>query len=195
MDQNIKRKNDFKADPATPASATPSDYNNSGYDRGHLTPADDMKYTEITMSESFYMTNMSPQLGIEMNRGPWRLLEEYVRDVAKTENTDIEVYTGPILEKPADSYSHIGKSNVAVPEYFYKVIVINLGDRIEGIGFIYAQTGGTSPEAQAVPISTIVQRTGLNFFPSMPEDLKQKLEASYDASFWGSFDDFDKAIK
>ena len=89
-----KRGDDFRPDPAVPTgSATPQDYTRSGYDRGHLAPAADMSFSGKTMSESFYMSNMSPQTP-QFNRGIWSKLEKQVRHFATREKR-IVVMTGP----------------------------------------------------------------------------------------------------
>jgi len=108
-----KRGNDFREDPAIPTgSATLADYRRSGYDRGHLAPAADMAFSERTMSESFYMSNMSPQKPA-FNRGIWKDLEEQVRQFAISEH-DIYVVTGPIL--PETKTVTIGANRVTVPQ-------------------------------------------------------------------------------
>ena len=81
--KNAKRSDDFRADPEiTTGSATPADYKKSGYDRGHLSPAADFAFDQNAMSETFYMSNMSPQKG-GLNRGIWKDLEAEVRLWAK----------------------------------------------------------------------------------------------------------------
>ena len=123
------RTNNFRPDPdIITGSATLGDYKYSGYDRGHLAPAADMKMTYQSMSESFYLSNISPQTPA-FNRGIWRKLESLVRDFA-IQMDHILVVTGPILSFPVKGY--IGESKVAVPWGYYKVI---LGD-IGGIGFM-----------------------------------------------------------
>ena len=70
----VKRKDSFRSDPLIKTgSASLSDYKGSGYDRGHLAPAADMKWSTTAMSESFFMSNMSPQLP-GFNRGIWKKL-------------------------------------------------------------------------------------------------------------------------
>ena len=114
-----KRGDDFRPDPAVPTgSATPQDYTRSGYDRGHLAPAADMSFSAKAMSESFYMSNMSPQAP-QFNRGIWSKLEKQVRHFA-TKEKRIVVVTGPIL--PAEKNITIGANKVTVPQYYYKVI-------------------------------------------------------------------------
>ncbi|GAH82191.1 unnamed protein product, partial [marine sediment metagenome] len=95
---SYKRTNDFRPDPMVKTgSATLSDYKGSGYDRGHLAPAGDMKWSTTAMSESFYMSNMSPQ-NPGFNRGIWKKLEGQVRTWA-TDNEEIYIVTGPVLSE------------------------------------------------------------------------------------------------
>ena len=78
-----ERKNHFKPDPLVNGDpVVTGDYANSGYDRGHMAPAADMKWSEQAMRESFYMTNMCPQLH-SLNAGDWKDLEELARDWAQ----------------------------------------------------------------------------------------------------------------
>ena len=74
-----KRSNKFTADPLIPETDNAVDYKKSGFDRGHLAPAADMSYSQETMQESFYFSNMSPQ-NPSFNRGIWKKLEEKTRD-------------------------------------------------------------------------------------------------------------------
>ena len=113
----VGRTNDFREDrKVTTGSATLGDYRQSGYDRGHLVPAGDMGFSSTAMSESFYMSNISPQ-NPSFNRGIWKNLESLVRSWG--ENSSIYVVTGPVLN---DCSTTIGSNNVCVPEYYYKVI-------------------------------------------------------------------------
>ena len=110
------RKNDFRVDPKISRwSATPDDYKRSGYDRGHLCPAADMSFNAKAMSETFYMSNMSPQVPM-FNRGIWKELEEHVRNRARKEK--LYVVTGPIFKSNKGA---IGKGKVTVPGYYYKL--------------------------------------------------------------------------
>ena len=119
---NSGRTYDFRLDPSiTTGSALPSDYYKSGYDRGHLAPAADMGWSSESVSESFYMSNMTPQLP-DFNRGMWKDLEGMVRQWA-VRFGEVTVVTGPVLEKSAAEYSSIGKNNVSVPEFFYKALL------------------------------------------------------------------------
>ena len=113
----IHRTDDFRIDPKVKTgSATKLDYYRTGYDRGHLVPAADCSFSTTGMSESFYMSNMSPQHPA-FNRGVWKSLEGLVRKWGA--NSSIYVVTGPVLD---DCSLSIGINNVCVPQYYYKVI-------------------------------------------------------------------------
>lgn len=161
------RTDDFRHDPmVTTGSAELSDYQGSGFDRGHLAPAGDMKWSATAMSESFYMSNMSPQRPA-FNRGIWKKLEEQVRAWA-TENGEILVVTGPVL---SENLPTVGTNKVAIPEYFYKVIVDAKEPGVKGIGFVLANQGSQKPlEAFAVTIDSVETLTGIDFFPALPDE-------------------------
>ncbi len=116
---NISRTDNFRSDSSIESgSASPGDYRGSGFDRGHLAPAGDMKWDPLAMSESFLMSNMSPQTP-SFNRGIWNRLESEIREWAVKKDS-IYVITGPVLD-PIDSF--IGESEVGVPVYYFKVLV------------------------------------------------------------------------
>ena len=111
-----ERSDNFRKDPhVSTESATLSDYKGSGYDRGHIIPAADMKWSPDAMSASFFMSNMSPQ-DPSFNRGIWKKLEEQVGKWA-LENSEIYIVTGPVLTD--GPYQTIGVNKVAVPKYYY----------------------------------------------------------------------------
>ena len=176
-----KRGNDFREDKEIPTgSATLADYRRTKYDRGHLAPAADMAFSIKTMSESFYMSNMSPQTG-PFNRGIWKNLEEQVRQFAIVEK-DIYVVTGPIL--PKTKTITIGANKVTVPEYYYKV-VYDLTPPQKMIGFILPNKGSNKPLWDfAVTVDTVEEKTGLNFFSTLPKDRQDYLEQNVDVKSW-----------
>ena len=121
-----KRSNDFREDPDIPShlGSTPSDYRHSNFDRGHLTPTADFKNDQQAMNETFFMTNISPQVP-SFNRGPWKSLEERIRKIVDR-SLSVSVVTGPLFlpENGIVSYRVIGEGSVAVPTHFFKVIII-----------------------------------------------------------------------
>ena len=178
---SVGRTNDFRADPKVKTgSASLSDYKGSGYDRGHLAPAGDMKSTYTAMSESFYMSNMSPQKE-GFNRGIWKKLEGNVRNWA-SDNGEIYVVTGPIL---TGSYSFIGSNQVSIPNYYYKVILDYKEPEIKGIGFVLPhQKSSSSIQSFAVTIDEVERKTGIDFFHALPDDVEEQIESNLAIDKW-----------
>lgn len=171
----------FITDPLVKSgTANDKDYTGSGYDRGHLAPAADMLWSLQAMKESFYYSNMSPQVP-GFNRGIWKNLESLVRDWA-VENKDIYVVTGPVFS-PGDI--SIGKNKVDVPKYFYKVILDYSMPDIKGIGFILPNASSNAPlQNYAVSIDSVESVTGINFFPQLPDDQEKLIEKTLDLNSW-----------
>ncbi|MFZ4456247.1 MAG: DNA/RNA non-specific endonuclease [Bacteroidales bacterium] len=167
------RSNKFKPDPdVATESANNADYKGSGYDRGHLAPAADMSWSREAMQESFYYSNMSPQVPA-FNRGIWKELEEQVRDWARS-NRAIYVVTGPVLE---DGLPTIGPNGVSVPRYYYKVILDYTKPDLKSIGFVLPNEGSDKPlSAFAVSVDEVERITHLDFFPTLPDDVEAKVE-------------------
>lgn len=172
---------DFEADTDVPAPrAEDSDYYGSGYDRGHMCPAADNKFSKKAMQESFLFTNMCPQNG-NLNRGDWNEMEMACRGWAEKYGC-VYVVCGPVLYK--GKHKTIGKNKVVVPEAFFKV-VLRLGDKPEAIGFIYKNAEGNRPKGDYVNTVDEVERiTGIDFFPSLPDDVERRVEASADIGKW-----------
>lgn len=179
--KQFKRGNKFMVDPLiTTGSADNADYARSGYDRGHMAPAADMSWSEITMKESFYYSNMSPQVPA-FNRGIWKSLEELVRTWA-IENEAIYVVTGPVLTKGLPT---IGHDKVAVPAYYYKVILDYTEPGIKGIGFILPNEGSGEPlQNFAVSIDSVESVTGIDFFPLLPDEQEKHIERTLSVNDW-----------
>lgn len=172
---------DFAEDTEVPEPrATDWDYYNSGYDRGHMCPAADNKWSKKAMEESFLFTNMCPQNG-NLNRGDWNEMEMACRKWAKKYG-GLYIVCGPILYK--GKHKTIGKNKVVVPEAFFKV-VLRTGDNPQAIGFIYKNTSGNRPKDSYVNTVDEVERiTGIDFFPSLPDDVEKNVEATADIANW-----------
>ena len=177
----IKRDDDFRPDPVVKTgSANLKDYKGSGYDRGHLAPAADMGFSAAAMSESFYMSNMSPQKP-SFNRGIWKNLETQVRNWAKVYDK-IYVVTGGVLKS---GLPFIGENRVAVPEKYYKIIFREKGSHAEMIAFLLANMKSEQPLSSfVVSVDEIEKLTGVDFFPQLPDGLENKLEAQRSAQNW-----------
>jgi endonuclease G len=179
-----ERKDNFREDPKVlSGSASPDDYRRSGYDRGHLAPAGDMGFSEEAMSESFYMSNISPQ-DRAFNRGIWRALETQTRDWVADKGS-LYVVTGGVL---TEKIKVIGtKNKVTVPKYFYKVLLDLEGPGLDvkAIAFLLPNEGSGAPLSQfVISIDSLESLSGIDFFPALPDDLEEKLESSVSLTGW-----------
>lgn len=176
------RSNKFVPDPLVKgATALNEDYTHTGYDRGHLAPAGDMKWSMKAMRESFYLSNICPQ-DPDLNRGIWKELEEQIRLWA-SENGSLLVVTGPII---TDDLRRLGKNRVGIPKRFFKVVCTQTAGRPEGVGFLFDNRdyGDTSLRSMMIPIDSVESVTGIDFFPSLPDSIERPMEASVNKSCW-----------
>ncbi len=173
------RTDDFREDTkVSTGSAQLADYKGSGYDRGHLCPAGSMTHSAKAMSESFYLSNMSPQVP-SFNRGRWKQLEELVRSWVATDSL-LYVVSGPLL---AGKMETIGESRVAVPLHYYKVIYSPT--KSEMIAFLMPNESiKGSVASYAVTVDKIEALTDIDFFSALPDSLEQKMESTLDKSKW-----------
>jgi len=176
------RKDDFRVDPKVPTgSATLADYKGSGYDRGHLLPSAARKATKDDQSETFYMSNMSMQAP-SFNRGVWKYLEETVRTFAD-QNGKVYVVSGPVLTD--GPYKTLGDDKVAIPNEFYKVVLVYNEDTVKGIGFIIPnEKTDKDPKDFAVSIDTVEDMTHLDFYPNLPDSIEDKVEKDFSVNDW-----------
>ncbi len=179
----VERHSSFKSDPMVETgSAKPSDYTRSGYDRGHLAPAADMAFSEEAMKQSFLMSNISPQEPA-FNRGIWRELEEQTRDWCLT-SEHFYVVVGPVLTQRAKRRFGENKA-LAAPRSFYKVLLDLRGSDKKAVGFMLPNTKSDAPLSDyMVSIDSIETLTGIDFFPELPDDLEENLEASFSPFRW-----------
>jgi endonuclease G, mitochondrial len=178
----IERTDNFKADPnIQTGSAALSDYRGSGYERGHLAPAADMKWSEDAMDESFFMSNMSPQ-DPGFNRGIWKSLEGLVRDWA-VENKEVYVVTGPVLTD--GPYEMIGENGVAVPKRFFKVILDLMAPEFKAIGFIFSNERSNQELMDfIVSVDEVEAESRIDFFHLLSDNTEEFLESTANVNQW-----------
>ncbi len=180
--QTVSRKSStFAPDPNVEGCATLDDYRRSGYDRGHMAPAGDMKWDAEAMQSSFLLTNMSPQ-NHELNQGSWRVLEEKCREWAVRDSA-IVIVCGPIFDShPSPT---IGPTGVAVPDRYFKVVLAPYSDPPRAIGFV--MNNGSVPggvQKAAVPVDEVETLTGYDFFAALPDDVEARVEAECNFPRW-----------
>jgi endonuclease G len=189
------RTNDFRPDPLIKTgSAVNEDYARKtktpegktktegfGYDRGHLAPSADFRYSKKALSESYFYSNMSPQTP-GLNRGRWADMEDAMRGACIAHNTPLFVVTGPIL-KPDLTKLTQGVNKVSVPNYYYKVILDI--EHSEAIGFIMPNSKCEFPlEHYVCSVDSVEKITGLNFFHKLADDAEQTLESAFHKDYW-----------
>ncbi|MBS4169120.1 DNA/RNA non-specific endonuclease [Parachlamydia sp. AcF125] len=158
----------FQEDPRIPKifQNTLEDFKGSGFDRGHLAPAADHQANPDTLRDTFYLSNMSPQVA-QFNRGYWAKMEKYVRDLTKSSKT-VHVLTGPLflpcVAENGKKYVHyqvIGPNNVAVPTHFFKVIARE------------TEAGSIQTEAYVLPNQQIAKEVPLNQFKTSVQEVEK----------------------
>lgn len=192
----VFRTNDFRVDEKVKAgSATEADYflkkmkpdssfeyDGFGYDRGHLAPSADFRWSRIALSESYYYSNMSPQLA-DFNRGSWGDLEDAVRGYMYSHpSTELYVVTGPVLKEGLPVIER-GINKVSIPEQYFKV-VLDLNNK-KAIAFLMPNQAITKPlKSFATSINEVEKLTGLDFFNKLPAALQEQVESQSDATDW-----------
>lgn len=184
MEGNLSRTNDFRADElVSSGTAVKADYWYSGYDRGHLAPSADFRWSKTAISESYYYSNMSPQLP-EFNREGWADLERWVRGAVFSHKRSMLVITGPILKEGLPQITQ-GPNKVSIPEAFFKVVLDLEAEQPKAIGFIMKNGSCNNPTiSYAVSVDEVEAQTGLDFFSNLPEEEEKRLEAMKDPSRW-----------
>ena len=172
--------------------ATDNDYYNSRYDRGHMCPAGDNKWDQQAMTESFLFTNVCPQ-NHGLNKYEWNDLEILCRDWARQYGA-VDIVCGPLYlsegerfrvgESTPSQQKTIGRNKVWVPDAFFKVVLCRQG-RPKAIGFVYRNEGKKQTMDEAVcSVDEVEALTGIDFFPSLDDDVERKVEAKASLNDW-----------
>lgn len=178
---NVKRTDWFEVDKTvSTGSAKHSDYSGSGYTRGHLVPAGDMAFDKTAMEETFFMSNMSPQIR-PFNNGIWRELEEQVRDWVY-QNDKLKIVSGPIFNP---NPRRLKKGNIAVPDAFYKVIIDEQLPGQKGIAFLIPHKKSDLPlQNYIISIDSLEEISGIDFFVNQNAEWQKTMEQKSDVSLW-----------
>jgi endonuclease G, mitochondrial len=178
--QNFERPFFIEDPKVKTGSANWKNYRKSGYDKGHLCPAGDMKFSKAAFDETFFTSNISPQLH-HFNDGIWNNLEQKVRYWAN-KYEGLYVVTGGVLNKNLET---IGNEDVAVPEYFYKVLVSKVNGNYKMIGFLVPHNESDKPLYEfVVSVDEIEKKTGIDFFPKLDDAIENQLEKSSSYKDW-----------
>ncbi len=180
LNGTAERGNEFMADDGVKGCPSPQDYAGSGMDRGHLVPAGDLKWSEEAMRQSFLLTNVAP-MHKALNEGGWAKLEEKVREWTARDSA-LLVFTGPVL---SDQDTTLTSGRVTVPSAYYKVIMAPCVRPMRAIAFIYpnGHSGGWLSQ-YAVSVDEVERRTGLDFFPTLPDEEQGRIESTVNLDAW-----------
>lgn len=168
------RDGQFTRDPmAAGKDVPPSAYEGSGYDKGHLADANDFNYDPTEETQSFYMTNMTPQAP-GLNRGPWKWVEQASRDWAVDENS-VEIYAGPVISM---SDSTISQYRVDVPKFFWKIIIDSSGK--DSIAFLMPNEKFSSTLIPNTIVSIRDIETKIGFAIPVPQGVDKDSKGNLD---------------
>lgn len=195
IDGRVSRTNNFRMDPMVPYSGNDSDYFSTtltkdnklkyqsyGYDRGHLAPSADFRWSSTALSESYYFSNITPQ-SPELNREKWAEIEGFLRGyVYNNPKSYLYIVTAPVLRDNLPVIKQ-GPNQLPIPEYHYKIAVDY--EKKMGIAFLVPQMNLTYPiDSYAVSIDSIEKITGINYFASLTSEDEKKIESTFDFSKW-----------
>ncbi len=196
---NISRSNNFREDPLVLTGTSVEkdyylktenadgdyDYDGFGYDRGHLAPSADFRWSEKALSESFFYSNMSPQLG-DFNRKKWAELENRMREYVTDKNTYLVIVTAPILTNDLPKIER-GVNKVSIPNYFVKV-ALDVKNQ-QGVGFVLPHKEISEPlDYYAVSIDSVEKLLGYDLFPGLEDGMETTIEQKTDYVNWAPND-------
>ncbi|MBL9193070.1 MAG: DNA/RNA non-specific endonuclease [Opitutaceae bacterium] len=182
----------FKADEKLPVAerSEPKDYKKSGFDQGHMAPAGDFNRSQAATDESFFMSNMSPQIGPGFNRAIWSYLEDLARELISGADSGY-VLTGPMFIDPKEEDPETAdglvpvtwvKQRVAVPTHYYKIVVTLRERKASCVAFVLENKSYDMPKRDirfsefVKSVDWVEARTGINFMPDLPPNLERQLE-------------------
>lgn len=178
---DVPRSNYFREDQILGKySPNTDDYYASGYDKGHLLPAGDNKSDSLSMHDSFLMSNVSPQIP-EFNRGIWKKLEEQIRDWA-CQYDSLYIITGAVLDP---ELTRLGKSKVAIPDYYYKSILLyNKQHQSIITYYMYQYTKDDHLNNFVITTDSLETILGYDLFHNLDDSVEAILESRVDTTFW-----------
>lgn len=186
---NTKRTDAWNVDPMIPTDYQTryENYTNSSYSRGHLCASSDRLYSAEANRQTFFMSNINPQIQDGFNGGIWQKIEEQVQTWGKVYQASDTLYV--VKGGTIDDGNTIGNitNNIPVPRYFFMAIVSLHSGQYDAIGFwlehkSYPQSA--SGKNYTLSIDALEEKTGIDFFHNLPDNIEDDIEASYETSEW-----------
>jgi endonuclease G len=206
-DNSFPRSDAFEEDAEFPpqARATLDDYAavSSDYARGHMAPADDMRWSESAEGQSNLLTNIAPQIGQTFNGSIWKTIENRVRSWVM-DREDLTIICGPVFEsrprvypiarQPQTErqklYNVVGENDVAVPTAFFKIVVDMRNQQSPNLLAFLVPHIETQPgperriETYLTSVDRIEELSGLDFLTNLPDNVQEEIESVVAAAPW-----------
>ena len=190
-DNNVGRNESWKVDPNIPSAyqTSQADYKNIGFTRGHMCMSNDRQSSVEQNKQTFYYSNMQPQYS-NHNSGLWQTLENKVNSWGNNSSFRDTLYVvkAATIDK-ADQRLANTSTGLIVPKYFYMAILCVKNGQYKAIGFWTEHTNSSvknvKPRNYAVSIRELEEKTGIDFFCNLPDDIEETVESSYSLSAWG----------
>ena len=190
--QNVSRSDEpFDADPAIGSQyqRVQADFGKQGYYRGHLCASADRLYSREVNEQTFYYTNMSPQRN-KFNTGIWLTLEGQVQSWGRscTSSDTLYVVKGGTIDKEDQIRGYISNDlSKPIPKYYYMALLFKKGDSFKAIAFWMEHSDtpkSTKLVDYALSIDELEEKTGIDFFPNLNDNLENALESTYSTKAW-----------
>lgn len=183
--EKLRGNESFRWDPETNGKRTAyrEDYrNNDGWQRGHMAPKADMRWSTDAYEESFYMSNICPQNG-NLNSGDWATTESLGRRMAIRYGS-VYIVCGPVIG--TNKYGTLGEHNVVIPDAFFKAMLIKANGKYQSIAMVLPnESTHHAPEDYWCTVNELENLTGFDLFPGLDDSIEEKVESSIDRTIWG----------
>lgn len=191
-DYEYGRVGDFTEDPKIPSQYQThhSDYTNSGYSRGHLIASNDRQYSKEANKQTFYKSNINPQIQNGFNGGIWESLEKKVAEswgnITNDQDTLYVTKGGTIDNNNIIKYIKTDNT-IPVPKYFYMAILSLKNGQYKAIGFWFEHKvySNNNYASYALTIDELEEKSGIDFFHNLPDNIENEVERSYNKNDWG----------
>lgn len=192
-DKNVGRNENFTEDMSLPPAYRlgAKAFSGSNYSRGHLIASGDRQYSVSANKQTFYMSNMSPQIQDGFNGGIWLKLEEQIQrkgyNITNSKDTLYVVKGGTIRDDQILKYISDGSHQIAVPKYYFVALLSLKDGKYSAIGYWFEHKSYDNKEPVSnyeVTIDELEAKTDIDFFPNLPQDIETNVEKSKDNWRW-----------
>lgn len=182
--QKLRGNESFRWDPETKGKRTAyrEDYrNNDGWQRGHMAPKADMRWSTRAYEESFYLSNVCPQNGT-LNSGDWATTESLGRRMAARYGS-VYIVCGPVIG--SNKYGTLGEHKVIIPDAFFKAMLIKANGKYHSIAMVLPnEPAHHDPDYYWCTVNELETLIATDLFPGLDDSIEETVEDSIDRSIW-----------